>query len=109
MSNSFNLEEYLDEDEINSSATSSKEALSEETRNRLRDILPMLKKNIADLVQDVDLMQKFSLAFKDNSSPVLTKVLLSLSVIEDQATKVKKAQMRLSNCESLLAKKNSNR
>ena len=108
MSNSFNLEEYLDEDEISSLAASSKEALSEETRNRLRDILPMLEKNIADLVRDADLMQRVSLAFKDNSSPVLTKVLSSLSVIKDQAPKVKKAQRRLSNHKALLAKKNSN-
>ena len=49
------------------------------------------------------------MAFKDNSSPVLTKVLSSLSAIEDQAPKVKKAQRRLSNREALLAKKNSNR
>ena len=69
----------------------SREALSEETRNRLRDILPMLEKNIANLVQDANLMQRVSLAFKGNSSPVLTKVLSSLSVIEDQAPKVKKA------------------
>jgi len=99
----------LDEDEISSSAVSSKEALSKETINRLRDILPMLDKNIANLVQDADLMQRVSLAFKDNSSPVLTKVLSSLSVIEDQAPKVKKAQRRQSNREALLAKKNSNR
>ena len=46
----------FDEDEIRSSATSSNEALSEETRNRLRHILPMLEKNIADLVQDTDSM-----------------------------------------------------
>ena len=50
----------------------------------------MLEKNIADLVQDVDLMQRVSLAFKDNSSLVLTKVLSSLFVIEDQAPKVKR-------------------
>ena len=69
----------------------------------------MLEKNIAYLVQDADLMQRVSLAFKDNSSSVLTKVLSSLSVIEDQAPKVKKAQRRPSNHEALLAKKNSNR
>ena len=56
LSYSFKLEEYLDEDEISSSAISSKEALSEETKNRLRDILPMFEKNIADLVQDTDSM-----------------------------------------------------
>jgi len=33
LSYSFNLEEYLDEDEIRSSSASSKEALSEETKN----------------------------------------------------------------------------
>ena len=54
-------------------------------------------------------MQRVFLAFKDNSSSVLTKVLLSLSAIEDQAPKVKKAQRGLSNREALLAKKNSNR
>ena len=69
----------------------------------------MLEKNIADLVQDADLMQRVSLDFKDNSSLVFSMVLSSLSVIEDQAPKVKKAQRRLSNREALLAKKNSNR
>ena len=69
----------------------------------------MLEKNIADLVQDTNSMQRVLLAFKDNSSPVLTKVLSPLSIIEDQAPKVKKAQRNLSNREALLAKKNSNR
>ena len=41
-------------------------------------------------------------------SPDLTKVLSPLSIIEDQAPKVKKAQRNLSNREALLAK-NSNR
>ena len=109
MSYSFNLEEYLDEDEISSSATSSKEALSEETRNRLRDILLVLEKDIADLVQDTDSMQRVFFAIKDNLSPDLIKVLSPLCIIEDQAPKVKKAQRNLSNREALLAKKNSNR
>ena len=85
LSYSFNLEEYLDEDEMSSSATSSKETLSEETRNRLKDILPMHEKNIADLVQDVDSMQRVFLAIKDNLSLDLIKVLLPLSIIEVQA------------------------
>ena len=109
LSYSFNLEEYLDEDEISSSATSSKEALSEETRNKLRDILPMFEKNIADLVQDTDLMQRVFLAIKGNPSPVLSRVLSPLSIFEDQALKVKKAQRNLSDRETLLAKGNSNR
>jgi len=67
----------------------------------------MLEKNIADLVRDADLMQRVSLAFKGNPSPVLTKVLSSLSVIEDQAPKVKKAQRRLSIREALHAKKSN--
>ena len=91
LSYSFNLEEYIDEDEISSSATSSKEALSEETRNRLRDILPMLEKDIANLVQDVDSMQRVFLDIKDNLPPDIIKVLSPLSIIEDQAPKVKKA------------------
>ena len=85
---SFNLEEYFDEDEIRSSATSSSKALSEETRNRLRHILPMIEKNIADLVQDTDSMQRVFLAIKGDPSPALSRVLSSLSIFEDQALKV---------------------
>ena len=69
----------------------------------------MLEKDIADLVQDVDSMQRVFLVIKDNLSPDIIKVLSPLSIIEDQAPKVKKAQRNLSNREALLAKKNSNR
>ncbi|XP_066357885.1 uncharacterized protein [Miscanthus floridulus] len=108
LSYSFNLEEYLDEDEISSSATCSKEALSEETKNQLRDILSMFEKDIADLVQDTDSMRVF-LSIKGNPSLVLSRVLSHLSTFEDQALKVKKAQSNLSDRETLLAKGNSNR
>jgi len=83
--------------------------LSEETRNWLRDMLPMFEKNIADLVQDVDSMQRVFLAIMGNPSPILSRVLSPLSIFEDQALKVKKAQRNLSNHETLLAKGNSNR
>ena len=69
----------------------------------------MFEKNIADLVQDTDSMQRVPLAFKDNSALVLTKVLSSLFAILDQVPKVKKAQMNLFDHETLLAKENSNR
>ena len=69
----------------------------------------MLEKDIADLVKDADSMQRVFLAIKDNLSLILIKVLSHLSIIEDQAPKVKKAQRNLSNREALLAKKNSNR
>ena len=69
----------------------------------------MLEKDIADLVQDADSMQRVFLAIKDNLSLDLIKVLSPLSIIEDQAPKVKKDQRNLSNREALLAKKNSNR
>ena len=69
----------------------------------------MLERNIADLVQDADSMQRVFLAIKDISSLDLTNVLSPLFIIEDQAPKVKKAQRNLSNYEALLAKKNSNR
>ena len=87
---SFNLEEYFDEDEIRSSATSSNEALPEETRNWLRNILPIFEKNIADLVQDTKSMQRVFLTIKGDPSPALSRVLSSLSIFEDQALKVKK-------------------
>ena len=69
----------------------------------------MLEKNIADLVQDADSMQRVFLAIKDISSLDLINILSHLFIIEDQAPKVKKAQRSLSNREALLAKKNSNR
>ncbi|XP_066392044.1 uncharacterized protein [Miscanthus floridulus] len=106
---SFNLEEYIDEDEISSLAISSKKDLSEETKNRLRGILLMLEKDIAYLVQDADSIQRVFLAIKDNLSSDLIKVLSPLSIIEDQALKVKKAQRNLSNHETLMAKKYSNK
>ena len=69
----------------------------------------MFEKNIADLVQDTDSMQRVFLAIKDNPSPVLSRVLSPLSTFEDQPLKVKKAQSNLSDRETLLAKGNSNR
>ena len=63
----------------------------EETKNQLRDILPMFEKNIADLVQDTDSMQRVSSTIKSNSSLALSRVSSSLSIFEDQVLKVKKA------------------
>ena len=99
----------MDEDEIRSSATSPNEALPEETKNRLRNILPIFEKSIANLVQDTDSMQRVFLAIKGDPSPALSRVLSSLSIFEDQAQKVKKTQRNLSNRETLLAKGISNR
>ena len=45
----------------------------------------MLKRNIADLVQDTDSMQRVFLAIKDISSPDLINVLCPLFIIEDLA------------------------
>jgi len=109
LSYSFNVEEYLDEDEISLLVTSSKAALLEETRNQQRDILSMFGKNIADLVQDIDSMRRVFLAIKGNPSPVLSRVLSPLSIFEDQVLKVKQAQRNLFDRETLLAKGNSNR
>ena len=63
----------------------------------------MFEKNIANLIQDTDSMQRVFLAIKDNPSPVLTRILSPLSIIEDQVPKVKKAQRNLSNHEALLS------
>jgi len=51
--------------------------------------LYLLEKDIADLVQDVDPMRRIFLAIKDNLSPDLIEALTPLSIIEDQAPKVK--------------------
>ena len=69
----------------------------------------MLEKDIADLVQDADLMQRIFLAIKDNLSIDLIEALTPLSIIEDQAPRVKRAQRNLADREALLAKKNSNK
>ena len=69
----------------------------------------MLEKDIADLVQDAAPMRRIFLAIKDNLSPSLIEALTPLSIIKDQAPKVKKAQRNLSNREALLTKKNSNK
>ena len=69
----------------------------------------MFEKNIANFVQDTDSMQRVSLAIKGNPSPVLSRVMSPLSIFEDQALKVKKAQRNLFDRETLLAKGNSNR
>ena len=94
LSYSFNFEEYIDEDKISSSAISAKEALSEETKNQLKDMLPMLERNIADLVQDADPMRRIFLAIKDDLPPNHAKALIPLSNIEDQAPKVKKGSKK---------------
>jgi len=83
--------------------------LSEETRNRLKDILPIFEKNIADLVQDTELIQRVFLTIKGDPSPALSKVLSYLPIFEDQALKAKMIQRNLSNREALLARRDSNR
>ena len=69
----------------------------------------MLERNIADLVQDADLIRRIFLAIKDNISPNLAEALIPLSNIEDHAPKVKKAQRNLTDGEALIAKNNSNK
>ena len=103
LSYSFNFEEYIDESEISSSTISSQEILSDETKNQLKDMLPMLKKNIADLVQDADPVRRTFLAINDNLPLNLAKVLTPLSKIVNQAPRVKRAQRNLTNSEALLA------
>ena len=69
----------------------------------------LLDKDIANLVQDADPMRRIFSTIKDNLSPYLNKTLTPLSIIEDQAPNVKKAQRNLSNREALMAKKYSNK
>ena len=83
--------------------------MSEETRNRQKDILPIFEKNIADLVQDTKSIQKVFLTIKGDPSQALSKVLSYLPIFEDQALKVKTIQRNLSNREALLARRDSNR
>ena len=54
-------------------------------------------------------MRRIFLAIKNGLPPNLAEALISLSNIEDQAPKVKKAQRSLIDHEALMAKKNSNK
>ena len=54
-------------------------------------MLPMLERNIADLVQNANPMRRIFLAIKDNVPPNLGEALIPLSNIKDQAPKVKRA------------------
>jgi len=69
----------------------------------------MLEKDVADLIQDTDSMQRVFLAIKGDPSPTLSRVLLYLSSFEDQALKAKKIQRNLSNHEALMAQDSSNK
>ena len=69
----------------------------------------MLERNIANLVQDADLMRRILLAIKNDLPPNLAEALIPLSNIKDQAPKMKKAQRNLTDREDLMAKKNSNK
>ena len=69
----------------------------------------MLERDIADLVQDADLMRRIYLDIKDNLPPNLVEALIPLSNIKDQAPKVKKVQRNQIDHEALMAKKNSNK
>lgn len=109
MSYSFNLEEYIEEDEISSQDNLCQASLSESTKNRLKEILPLLEKNIVDLVQDADPIMRTFLAIKDHLQPNLMEALVSVANIEDQASKVKKARRNLMEHEALLAKKDPNK
>jgi chromosome segregation ATPase len=109
LSYSFNFEEYIDESEISSSTIPFQGILTDLTKNRLRDMLPMLEREITNLVQDADPIRRIFLSIKDNLAPSLAEALTPMSNIEDQAPKVKKAQRNLIDREALMAKKNCNK
>lgn len=73
------------------------------------DMLPMLEKDIVVLVQDTDPIKRILLAIKDDLTHDLVEALLPMSIIEDHAPKVKKAQRNLTDHESLMARKDSNK
>jgi len=54
-------------------------------------------------------MHRVFLAIKYNPSTVLSRVLSPLPIFEDQVLKMKQAQRNQFDCETLLAKGNSNR
>jgi chromosome segregation ATPase len=72
-------------------------------------MLPLLEKNIADLVQDATPIRKILNAIRDDLTPTLINSLSPISEIEDQAPKVRKAQRRLADCNTLAIQKNSNK
>ena len=107
LSYSFNLEEYLEDEEISSHAKLP--SISELIQNRQKKLPPLLEQNIADLVQDAEPIRKIFMAIKDQLQPNLLEALNQAANIKDHAPKVKKAHRILADCNTLLAKKDSNK
>lgn len=105
---SFNLEEYIDDSDV-SSVAAPQGVLSEETQKWLMDMLLMLEKDLAGLVQDADPIKRILLAIKDDLTPGLFEALSPMSNIKDQALKVRKAQRNLTDRKALMIKKDSNK
>jgi len=109
LSYSFNLEEYIEEDEINSQSKLLQVSLPDTTQNQLKELLPLLEKNIADLIQDGEPIRRTFLAINDQLQPHLLEALAQVANIKDHASKVKKACRNLMDRNILLAKKISNK
>ena len=109
LSYSFNLEEYIEEDEIGLQSKLPQASLPDTIQNRLKELLSLLEKNITNLVQDVEPIRRTFLAINDQPQPHLLEALAQVANIKDHASKVKKACRNLMDRNILLAKKISNK
>lgn len=77
--------------------------MSEDTKDRLSIILPLLEKNIADVVGGCRTVRLLISETKGHLNQTLLDALVSVFKIVDQAPMVKKAQRRLTQRQALLA------
>lgn len=85
MSYSFNLKEYIEEGEISLSITQGQASMSDTTKNRLSELLQLLDKDIANLVQDAEPIRQVLSGIKEELPLNLLEALSSIANIKDQA------------------------
>lgn len=100
---SFNIEDYIEEGEVSSSAILFRQEeviLADAVKDWLREILPYLEQDIADLVQNAEPIRSIFCSIKSELSPELFDDLSPVSYIKGQESKVIGAKKRLANHEA---------
>ena len=100
---SFNIEDYIEEDEVGSSAVLPRQEeiiLADAVKDRLREILPYLEQDIFNLVQNAEPIRNIFRSIKNELSPELVDALSPVSYIEGQESKVIGAKKSLADREA---------
>lgn len=83
---SFDIEDFLAEDEASSSSTSAQQtmetSLADEVKNRLQEMLVFLNKNIVELVQDAGPIRNILQSIRRQLTPELESAIILAAFIE---------------------------